>query len=155
MLGLKQTQNQKNILKTAFAIVFIVSFALVVFERIKIGNQFTELDAQPLVKAIRGSAVRASSIDDYRNIVSHSLVVLNQSIDFLLAGNKIYLFEVENVYQELLNTSPPPLYKSLHFSLVKLARETNKKEKADIDLIRESRRMMYESYPWLVIVAQP
>ncbi|MAG29222.1 hypothetical protein CL632_03735 [bacterium] len=156
MPKLTQTQKQKNILRTAFAILFIVSFALVMFERVKIrGQNINAQEDNGLVRAIKGSAIsRTLGVQEYKETIRRSLLIINQYEIRLSKGLPISLAVANGVYQELTNINVPEPYQQMHLSLVLIAQEITKQSQADLDLVRNKRVKLYESYPWLSIVAQ-
>lgn len=130
--------------------MFVVSFGLVVAERNRLSQESKqEPKPLPLTEYVRGDAIEPGlGIQDYQSIVIGVLVQLNQSIDALASG-QTPAADIEQAYQALLSAPVPPVYRSLHTTLVSLAKEAAKGEQADLRVLEERRSQLYAQYPWL------
>jgi len=147
----------KSFLQIAFFAIFVVSFVLVVVEKNRINEQEqARSDASArntLTSSVQGaSSDRGQDITMYSEHVKDALLALNSNIDLLLQGKAYSLGEVKSVYTSLVNIKVPVPYQSLHLQIVRITQETIRGQEADLNYLRQQRRLLFKEYPWLALV---
>lgn len=153
MLSSKAAKKQKNLLQVIFTAVFLVSFILIVFERIKISEQKIINEQNPKNSAlnmVRGTSVKKNSdITEYNPIIKQALLGLNKNIDLLLSGKTGSIAESRSIYEALLRAQVPSIFQSMHIHILGLSQEILKAQKADLEYLRSKRSTLFEKYPYL------
>src|SRR3990167_7282892 len=106
--------KQKSILQIGFAIVFVVSFGLIVAERIKIKQEqekINQTEQNIRNHVVQGQITKRSPISDYQIIVKNSLLNIIANISALKQGNEYAQEKSSQTYQYLLSAQVPDLYK--------------------------------------------
>ena len=146
--------KQKSILQIGFAIVFVVSFGLIVAERIKIKQEqekINQTEQNIRNRVVQGQITKRSPISDYQIIVKNSLLNIIANISALKQGNEYAQEKSSQTYQYLLSAQVPDLYKDMHFQLIKIAKELINPESSAMFLDQRVNEI-FEQYPWLNIV---
>ncbi|MDZ4221460.1 MAG: hypothetical protein U1C18_01145 [Patescibacteria group bacterium] len=151
MVKTKTKHHQKRYLQIGFAVVFVISFAVIAVERSRLENApDREAKQLPLAEYVAGDSIEpGAGIQDYRAIVIESLLVINQEIESASLGQPGENDVIRNTYRALLAAPVPHMYLSLHADLVGLARESAKGRLANTALLAQKRAALYTAYPWL------
>lgn len=141
-------------LQISFLFLFAASFGLIIAERSRISQEPKRApEPLPLARYVAGDAVEPGpGIQDYRDVVIASVLQINGVIE-ALADSAGVVPDAGGAYDSLLASPVPPIYRSLHTSLIFLAKEAAKGEFSDINLLKEKQALLYAQYPWLPAVA--
>jgi len=141
-------------LQISFLCLFAASFGLIIAERSRLSQEQERApEPLPLARYVAGDALEPGlGIQDYRDIAITSLIQINKAISAAASGEAASA-DLIQAYQSLLEAPVPPLYRSLHTSLIFLAKEAVKGEFSDINFLKEKQTQLYMQYPWLPAVS--
>jgi len=156
MISRLEAKKQKGFLQIAFMIVFAISFILVIFENVKINNNYNDSPVENNITSIvHGKSInRKAEISEYSTIIEESLIIINSNIDLILQDKIISSAQMNQVYDNLLLANVPTIFQELHFSLIRITKEILKSENADKNYLKEQKNSIFKKYPWLFEVIQ-
>lgn len=151
MASLKGAAQQRSLLILGFTLLFSVSLAVILFERVKQQEQAgLSLAPASVLSVVRGDVViRDETIALYHGQARQVAVLLFSNIDQLSQGQAVNKDELAAARQTIITIKVPGIYQELHFKLLRILNKLEDSAATDLDYLLEQRRLLQEEFAWL------
>ncbi len=152
MPSLKNSAQQRHILVIGFTLLFSVSLAIILFERVQKQETANLPGANtPLAMSeVRGDEIiRDQAIALYHGQARQVAALLFNNIGQIEQGQAVNKDELAAARQSILTMVVPGIYHKLHFKLLKILSNLELAPAADLDYLVEQRALLQEEWPWL------
>ena len=152
MPALNNSAQQRHILVIGFTLLFCVSLAIILFERVQTQETaaLPGADSPLAMSDVRGGEIiRDQAIALYHSQARQIATLLFNNISRLEQGQAANSDELAAARQAIVNTKVPSVYQKLHFKLLQVLNKLAQGGAENLDYLTEQQSLLKEEFSWL------